>query len=754
MKETPIFVAGDRSTDFEQLARSRAGALAFLAFLALGAIALFVPLLQLPGYELAEALTLLGAVLAGPLALAASRGARSPGPLPAAWATGLWLTVLTLGVVALAILRATFGSHCDPFANLVFLVLLPLPTCWLAALLGAGCVSLGKRTNASVWLYGGLVLALLLHGAWPAYAGPQAFGYDHLLGYVPGPLYDENLTAPHALWLFRGLTLALICVAVLLLAVVPKLTVPLFALAVWLTGPLEHRLGSRSSVADLDRALGAVRSLDGLTIHAPRELSDAKLESLLRAALVARAQVAQALEVPEQSRVDVFLHRSSAEKAALTGAGQTHFTKPWRSQIQTEVDAPQVLRHEMVHALAAAWGKGLFGIGEGLDLHIGLVEGLAEAVDNPADRYTLQEWSAGLRAAHLWLAPKDLLDTSAHFYGAPQGKAYTVAGAFVQFLLATQGAKKLAALYRSGDWQRSLGQGLPALSEAFEVALGAVSVSPQLQRAAAERFRQRPLFARPCGREVAGLVDAAHLASQAGQPLEAARLLARCAALDPSDPKYLEARWQTLREAKAQGASQALADLLASPAADDALRARVALQRGGVALAAGVLAEARADFEEARALGLDPPLDRAAQIWLLALGTTDLTEPLHRYFEGAHSDLGLLGLDEASAAHPDFAPLPYLLGLSLAARDEPVWALRELGRALALGLPPDLAAQALRVQTNLELDLQEREAARRSLIELRALPRPAAEQRQAEDLDSRLAIEARLFPTAAPATAP
>ncbi len=42
------------------------------------------------------------------------------------------------------------------------------------------------------------------------------------------------------------------------------------------------------------------------------------------------------------------------------------------------------------------------------------------------------------------------------------------------------------------------------------------SVSPQLAHAAAERFRQRPLFARPCGREVAGLRDEAYQAEGRG----------------------------------------------------------------------------------------------------------------------------------------------------------------------------------------------------------------------------------------------
>ncbi len=629
----------ERTSAFQELAHTRAAWLSVAIFAAVGLAALWTPLLELPGYELAEALTLLTAGLAGPLVASVLSRERPLSPVRAALAAAVWLSLLDLAALLAMTLHAALGTRCSAYAGLPFVLLLPFPSAVLSSALAAGCAALVPRHFwLAAVLYWVCLAALLGHAAWGGYFGPQAFGYDHLLGYFPGPLYDDDLQIPAALWWFRALTLGLTGVAFASLASAPRLTLPVLACLVWATGPLEHRIGTRSSVADLDRALGFLRTSDGLTIHAPRELDRKRIEQLWHAAAVSRAQVAEALGVPENTPVDVFFHRSSAEKAILTGAGQTHFTKPWLGQIQTEVDAPRVLRHEMVHALAAAIGGGPFGVGHRLIFDIGIIEGLAEAVDWPADRYTLDEWSAALRSAQQLPEPKVLLEDSPGFYATPQAQAYTVAGAFMHWLLVTRGKAAVSALYRSENFSASFAEPLPRLSDEFDQFLAGVPITPQLAHAAAERFRQRPLFARPCAREVAALRDDAAQAAGRGESLQASQLFARCAAVDPADPRPLEERWNLLREAHAPEAAGALADLLASPAIDDAVRARVATTRGNQAALDGQAEEARTDYREAQELGLDPQGDRAVQIRVLALDWPDLAAPLDRYLSGSRGD--------------------------------------------------------------------------------------------------------------------
>ena len=58
----------------------------------------------------------------------------------------------------------------------------------------------------------GLVAVFLLSLA-TGYFGPSAAAHDHLLGFWPGPLYDEALEVDRRLLLFRAGTLAWTCAA-------------------------------------------------------------------------------------------------------------------------------------------------------------------------------------------------------------------------------------------------------------------------------------------------------------------------------------------------------------------------------------------------------------------------------------------------------------------------------------------------------------------------------------------------------------
>jgi hypothetical protein len=729
-----------------------------LFILATAAAAFFVPVLAVPGYELGEALALVVGTVGGYDAIAAVKrpGTRAlPATLTSALRVWAWLGLAVL-IVAL---RAALGSRCDPLHGLTFCLILPFPSALLAAAVGGLLGTAFPRGCAAGWFYL-LVLLFTLGGTlWPIYIGPQSFAFHPLLGWVPGPLYDEELSVPQSLYWFRALTVAQSGV---LLTLIPyargRRGRMLFALCLTYAGSLalEHLTGSRVSVADLDRALGARREEQGLRIHYPRELGPVRAEQLWRNAVLRRFQVAQALGLPMDSPVEIFFHRSAEEKGRMTGATQTHFTKPWLGQIQTLVDDGGVLRHEMVHALAAAWASGPVGASGGiLHFDIALTEGLAEAVDWPADRYTLHQWSRGMREGGL-APPIARVMTTPGFYAASQGRAYTLAGSFVRFLLDAKGRESVRRAYHSGDLTSAFGKPVAVLGEEWDRYLDALPNDTIETAVAIDRFRQPALFARPCAREVATLRAEAERAQQAEDWTRAAELFGRCAAIDPADSASLEARFRALQRAGDQaGAAQALAALRASPAFDRPQLARVEVALADEATAAGRTDDARAQLVAAREAGLPPSADRAAQIRELALGRPDsaaLGSTLRRYFDAPTAATSLLALRDATDQSPDFASLQYLLGLGLANQGERGWSLRVLTRAVQLGLTPDLLAQAYRVRVAEEIDLASYDAAALDLAALVAMNRPDAERRDADDLASRLAFEREHFGTPIPGT--
>jgi hypothetical protein len=735
------------------LAAARAAALVLLAA---GVVCALLPLLDLPGYELAELLTVLLVPLGGLVGVSAGLtawGRARPGE--AALRAGAFCTAAALVPVAIVAARAALGSNCSPFLGLPFVALLPVPTALLSTALGGLSARLFGRARAAATAYFLLVLALLGLALWPLYSGPQLFAASHVWGWFPGPLYDENLSPPVSLLEYRGLTLLGWASIVSFLSGVNRsrpiglLLASLLAAVLFGVGVAqEHRLGLVTSVADIDRALGGIRATEHLRLHYPREISAARVEQLARLGELDFSEIAGALGLPPDASakgpIDVFIYRGAEEKGRLTGAASTRFAKPWLSQVHLQLGDEAVLRHELVHAMAAPLGRWPFRVSArkaGFAVQMGLVEGLAEAVDWPADQFTLHEWAQALRRNHLAPDLRALLGQLG-FWAQPPARAYTMAGSFLRFLLDDRGPEKLRGVYRSGDFEGAYGESLDQLIGKWERFLETVPLDADALAAATSRFRRPAIFGRPCAREVAVLQGEANQAQAAGNPERAAALFGRCAALNPGDPGLLKAEWDAQRRADQTSAAQeTLRALLARGAEDPVLAGEIALGRGDDAWRAGDSAAARAFFEQVLSSHPRPEVARAIRIRLAALSEEEAGKPIRRYFESDASDLSLLGLAELLERRPDFRPAQYLLGLRLCGHGERAWGLGYLRQALVGPLPEDIEAQALRVAVGAELDLGRHSEAAEDLVRLSLRSRTAAEQRIAADLDARLSFE-------------
>ncbi len=167
-----------------------------LAGVALSCTAL--PLLAAPGYELSAVLTLLLGLPGLGVSVAASR--RMPRGVHATLALALWLTLATLPALLFAAFRA---APCDPLFNGAFMPVLVLPTALLSAALGGFIGAHTRRWWSSTLAVLGAILLSAISTCWPIVFGPQVFAFNHLGGYLPGPLYDEDLSVTPALLWFR-----------------------------------------------------------------------------------------------------------------------------------------------------------------------------------------------------------------------------------------------------------------------------------------------------------------------------------------------------------------------------------------------------------------------------------------------------------------------------------------------------------------------------------------------------------------------
>jgi hypothetical protein len=472
---------------------------------AAGVAAGSLPLLEVPGYELGALGALAVALALGPaLGVAAARAdARSPALAAArAAATALGL----LGVLLLASLARAALGPCDPLFGLPLFLAAAAPPALLSPALAVLVATAAPRRP--VLAYAAVAAASLATTLARAYLGPAASLFDHLLGWWPGPIYDEALVLDRRVVLFRAATVLLAVAAAALAQALARRSRRALAVAALAAGaaiPL-HLAGGPATRAEIARALGAVRDGPRCTLHLPREKPAADADRLHAECERDVDEIAAALGIAAPPHVTVFAYRSPAEKRRLVGAGETDYTKPWLAEIHVEASprSPHpVLRHEVVHAVASVLAPG--------PLHIpararllpsgALLEGLAVAL-TPRTPYGLHQRARVLRDLRL-TPPMSSLLGDASFFSAPPARAYTAAGSFVRWLLDTRGPAPVAQAYGDLDLARAFGEPLSALEAEWNRFLDGVTVPPELRAEAEARFRHPGLFGMRCAREVA-----------------------------------------------------------------------------------------------------------------------------------------------------------------------------------------------------------------------------------------------------------
>lgn len=642
-----------------------------------------LPLLSIPGYELSTALALLLGIPGLGLATNASRAL--PKKFTSTFAVAAMLILAALPSLLVATVRTRFGSPCDPFGSVGFVPIILLPTSLLVAALGGLVAAFTKRWWTSLFACAAIVLGSALHTTWPILFGPQVFAFNHLGGFMPGPLYDEDLLVTSSLLWFRlGTVLLALAIAS------RRLIFALLFICIEFNGV---QLGFRMNDDALAQALGGRAETDELVLYYPRAFSDEDVSRILGDLRFRYHQNVEFFGEKPPGKVRVWWYRTPADKQRLVGAAHTQFAKPWRREVHVNgLGFPHpVIKHELVHAMAAPWGAPPFGVAAsffGFAPHAGVIEGLAVAADDPWDELTLHEWAAAMKKKSL-LPDVASLMTPQGFYGAPPSRAYTTAGSFIRYLAETQGREKLRELYRDGNFERAYGESLTSLATKYLAFLDDVPLENAAVNQAFARFRRGSLFDRPCAREVNRLGALAN--EQLGvDPEKSRELLGRCRALQPEEPSHVLAEAAALRRLAQPNAAATLLDAELkrlenepSPWAEAALaRADLAIEEGNAALATKL-------WQRAIERDVSPTIDRTAHV---RLDGADI-EAVNRYFAPGDDAVKLLALRDAG----DSLAVHYLLGRRLQQLGASSQALPHLEAVLGRQLPPSLERETKRL---------------------------------------------------------
>jgi hypothetical protein len=693
---------------------------AALVVLALVGAAGFLPLFGGPGYEHSVASGVIvptAAAIATALELSALRDVAPLACVARGVGTGAVLAGLALLTAWLQVLRV---GACDPWGGTLFFLLTAAPGACLGGLWGALVAETCRaRKRRRLWCVllslagplGGIAVSVARF-----YGSPMVFGYDPFFGFFSGALYDTVVDVRTELWTYRGGTLLTLTGAALVASALlrtsegalrvrplqgngPTVARGLLGLAALVASAVlcveGPALGHWQTAGSIASALGGrVRSARCDVIY-PDSMLPEQATLLLRDCEQELAADERRLGTHLNGPVTAFVFRDADEKRRLMGAADTSIAKPWRREVYIQASAypHPVLGHEIAHVVAGSFAPGPFHVGgaaSGLWPNPGLIEGTAVAASPDDDELTDAQWARAMLDAGILPRPQDLFTLG--FLGENASKSYTVAGAFVGWVIDRWGADVLRSWYGGGSIEALTGQAWPDLERQFQDMLRALPMPEGASAYAKAKFERPSVWGRRCPHVVDALDHRADRCRDEHRVARAQSLYDDALAWDPHDwhARLYRARLEVWYGDEQRGRA-ALRELsgddkvprtwrdraLEALADDDLARGRDAPAAEAYrALAAQSVDEDVARTLEVKELAIDNPPARRAIVDLL------VGEP------GRPVDGWLGPLSLGAWAEETHQPLAgYLVGKNLTGHEEYTRAAVWLDRTIDAGVP-------------------------------------------------------------------
>jgi len=663
------------------------------------AVLCFLPLTSLLGYESSAVMGVVLGLVAmrltsleldedgGPLPL------NGVNPRPLAW----WLDrlaarlVLTLPAAGLLALNALRVKNCDPLSGAVFWAVIPM----VSVLAGHALVFCGAAVAGSGkagWRLGVLVVGADL--AWFAarlVIEPPITGMNLLFGYFAGSIYDEALSVPEPLLWFRALVVAVSLASVFAVEVTARRhTRRAVGPAAWglvafgLVGAVlawqaeDH--GYWLEREDIAERLGAQVESEHFVIHYdPGALEAREVQSMVDDHEYRYAELQTFFnEDPAQTagrKLGVFVYPDRTTQHRLFGSRNTFVARPWTYEMHIRWNSPgdTAVAHELAHLFTAPFGGGPLSLATdgGLFVHLGLVEGIALAADWPPGELTPHEAAAAMRSLDIAPSLASLFEPSG-FWSQPSGKAYTLMGSFVRWLVDTEGIEKFKELYAYGDWEGVYGRQPQDLVTDWEAFIDQLDIDESRLEMARFKYSRRTIFKKTCARTIAELKRKADNARRRGDFERALSLQSEVLSFQKGEPEPgLDIAKLLIRLERYDEATTILDEMLARTGKrhlKPKMRAQVEELRGDILWQAGDRGSAAGAYQECLGWGLSDGERRQ-----LALKIRGATTPDTAFSERTYSYLfetkGRTRLVWATRAWVEVAPddplARYLLGFQL-----------------------------------------------------------------------------------------
>ena len=667
---------------------------------------------------------------------------------------GFALSTLLLPL-AVMFVKSWISGFCNVPEGLAFYLLLPgISVLWSTAVALLCGLAVERRLHATL-LFLGVMFASIGISLFRLATEPPVFVYNPIIGYFPGPIYDEVVVITSTLLTARAIVLVSVLAMVAGLCAcfdptVRKIRPSLFlkfrgwtdggspdgggqdggspdggrqdgdgldggsattaaaaatgitmralfiaSLAV-LAAAYAYRapLGIVIDRAHIQQTLGGHRQTDHFDIYYDLNSGTARnIDLIAREHEYQLDRIMDYLEVPPPSaRIASYIYASADQKKRLMGARYTSIERPGADEMHLNDAA---FPHPVLkHELVHVMSASFGNALFGGSYWIGFHEGLAEAVDWQDAPMNPHEWSRAMRVLGLAPPVENLLSMTG-FWTAASSRSYTLCGSFVRFLIENHGLDAFKRAFPNGAVEESYGRTTGELIAEWETFVDGITLREDQLRIARQWFIRPAIFRRRCPHEVAALNDRAWQAYRGGRYADAVGDFDRVLDLEPENPSALRGLlYGTYRLADYERTESVVAMMTERPDQTVGLLADAHLIRGDAAWKTGRNDDARRSWEAVVDLHASEAMSRAALIRLGVLDRKQIQEATMAYLTATRGQWSLVeAVRDASDLAPDYGAGYYLTGRWHYLSGSFEQALTYLSKADALELPGEPVRQ-------------------------------------------------------------
>lgn len=695
---------------------------------ALAILASFIPLFDIIGYE--------SAALFGVFYGVAVSFFRPVDKSLRGWAASLGRhELLLVAPFAILTLNALRVPNCDFLTGVGFWVAIAAMSVAVATTLGWAVHNLVPNRRLAYF-----VILLVVVASWAEFGlrlalEPPIVGYQWFLGYFSGSIYDEALDLPSTLLAYRRIHLLAICAVLCALEtarlegrrrrIVGAIAIALIVASGWLFAT-RSRLGIDLTSDDIARELGGVVESEHFIIYYPAYkpfVND--VERMVEDHEFRYAEMKEFFGTDPVAihgkKVRSFVYPNRDVKGNLMGARRTLVAKIWLREMHIlwRFYGDNMLAHELAHVFTEPFGTGPMRLSTRylVAVNMGLVEGAATAADWDVDELDPHEASAALRK--MKKAPDiEALVGASGFWTQSSGRAYTLMGSFVRYLVDTYGVAKFREAYGHGRFEEAYGKTPAVLVAEWEAFVDAIELDEDAMERARYLYDRKSIFQKVCARKVGNLRVLAGREARAGQRERARATFAQILEFDPQNVEYrLEYAKFLVSIDDREGAEKILRELLEREL-DGVHRAHVLSELGDLLWLDRQWEAARDKYQQCLEVGLPLGNERLLRVKSEALKKSEEERDLVReYLVADHvEDIRMFFPAEWIVRHPDEPLAHYLVGRRLWGQQEWEWALPHVRKAI--DVPPGvLRDEAYHMLIQTAYFLGELDEARRLLDE-------------------------------------